>query len=1064
MASPPPSSPSADQQNLHQGKGKAVVPPTGSALFLSFHGKPFDISYITRPLTLTGDSSVRHCVYIITTNLRNHHDSDIDHFGTLSDLFVKQNGYQALISSAGFIRKICERLQPRADTPVVVRTAVYMCRENGWEHIPTLGDQIRKYRQIYANNKDNWFIAWYFHFPEGTQIQPLPRPMTQNPSPSVEEGRNDSTNAQRRQSVGSLLQKSSGAASNETVWPSFPWEYKPLPSLPKLPSQPPQPSRPNRVPSHRIETSTKPGLAQKVSSIPRFIARTMSSPIATNPHKIDAPKMLTRLVDSSERPTVLNELADELKSGGLDDLNSLLPVTKAPSQSQWRGCCELLPHLDADQLASDPRARSIGFLNTRLSVAPFQFYSAFQLLQSGGGYLAHDMGLGKTHCVLTAVVLKALIAGSKKRCEEYWAMQGTRSRPEATRHLPKSAKVNPEYNVVCPSQRFGDVQCWCVPGGITRQLGEALVPGASMISVPSDLMSDWVKALLEADFKQSTYNFVVVGGNEVPPHLRQDLSLLMLKFKMSASAPAGTVRVCDSFDLNWHNRTTLEAVGSTIFITSHHNSAMSDTFVYRAKDLGIPVNRGPVFEAGNVYGAAVGLHFIDEAHMPGAWTTTHYPMLMARRHKHISNCDVWFVTGTPFPKERFHEVRGQVALLDPELTTHLERLNQRHQDALYKRSPDKIYKAIRDFQVLFSDNIVLRYLDTTLFFDLPITGVQNVEPLIISRRTPSSIIPIKGAKGASISRKEIQKLMDRLQKLLPTHLPYVERLESKKPVADVLYFVSLFPAAASFIHKHKLAIDDEAIRNDIKALEDRKKVTELALVEKYWERFAKDSPKVQYLREEIDRINNDSRRRPGVIQTRLRKCVILTPTLATAVFLFAWFANNNNLRVRNVHPVFYHRDLSRRDKMQIRDTFKEKTMLPAQKVFTNYFIACAEDAGTGLNLQTANYQILTSPLSRATNQAQAFRRTNRSGQDLPLVHKLLVLEDSPIDRINLVGQARRQFESNPFDVLSNGGMVKLNEHKSPASSDSSQEDLAVTTGTRPIVGAQDSDDEAYGTN
>lgn len=1041
-------------------KGKAVVPPSGNGHFLSFHGKAISIDFIPRPRGGPGD--FQNCVYVITSNLSDHHNSHYEYHGSLHDLWtMREKGYYALLSAEGFKKMVCGRLHVADCDVASVRTAVRMSPRSGWQSIDSLSEQVYKYKDVYLDDKQqHWFIAWYFHFPEGTKVAGSRGPYRESMKayrvhlqdhrhrhhdqivPAIHEG-----------PVSFRRDSSSGAASDETVWPSFPFQLKPLP--PRLQdAEQGAMSRQTSSSRRRRGSSSNKGenLAPKVSKIPKFIAKSLSSPTSTT--NTTPPTRLLTKPEASERRTILTQLAFELKDGGINDLNGLLPVTKSPSPHQWRVCCQLLPHLDPDQLAAHPQARAIGLLGSKLAVSAFQLWTAYQILLGGSGFLAHGMGLGKTHCVLAAVALKALIAGSKKRCEEFWAMQSTRSRSQVPRHLPKHAMANAGSNLACLSQRPGDVQCWCVPGGVTRQLGESLVPGASVISVPSDLMSDWVSALVQADFKPSCYNFVVLGGSEVPPHLRQDLSFLMVKFKMSASTLATQATVKTAFDLAWTSRTSLEAAGTYVFLTSHYNPMLNDTFRYRARDLGMLPNVGPKFETGSVYGAPIGLHFIDEAHLPGVWTPTHYPMVMARRHKHIVGCDVWFVSGTPFPKDSLCEVRAQVALLNPELTPVLERLNERYKDARYKLSPNKIHRFIRDFQTLFNHNLVLRFLDTTLFFDRPITGVQNVEPQIISRCiNPSSVLPLMGHKmGGRVSRKQVQRLVHRLQTLLPPHLPYVERLERKKQVADALYFISLFPAAASFLNKHdNLAIHDEAIRESIKTLDDRRHVAELPIVQEYWERFCKDSPKIQFIREEMDRVGADVSVRPGGKAgdgSYRKKCVILTPTLATAVFLHAWFVNNDKqFHVHGINPVMYHRDLSKRDKMLIRDIFNQTT--PA-RYYKNYFIACIEDAGTGLNLQAANYQILTSPLPRASDQAQAFRRTNRTGQYLPLVHKVLVLEDNPIDRINLVDQARRRFKSDPFDVLSRGGTVELWPVTSPAS-ESSQEDLALVAGVRPVL-------------
>lgn len=79
-------------------------------------------------------------------------------------------------------------------------------------------------------------------------------------------------------------------------------------------------------------------------------------------------------------------------------------------------------------------------------------------------------------------------------------------------------------------------------------------------------------------------------------------------------------------------------------------------------------------------------------------------------------------------------------------------------------------------------------------------------------------------------------------------------------------------------------------------------------------------------------------------------------------------------------------------------------------------IGSFDTIGTGANLQRANYQILTSPLPRTREVSQAFGRTNRTGQKLPVVHKILVLEENPVDRANLCMINSRDIQSNPYNM------------------------------------------------
>lgn len=89
------------------------------------------------------------------------------------------------------------------------------------------------------------------------------------------------------------------------------------------------------------------------------------------------------------------------------------------------------------------------------------------------------------------------------------------------------------------------------------------------------------------------------------------------------------------------------------------------------------------------------------------------------------------------------------------------------------------------------------------------------------------------------------------------------------------------------------------------------------------------------------------------------------------------------------------------------------------------FIAPANVAAAGLNLQVANRLILTSPLINKSDEKQALARVNRSGQLLKVDLQIMVAEDSTIDRIILAHRARQPITSDPFNL---DGDIEVRSH------------------------------------
>lgn len=326
------------------------------------------------------------------------------------------------------------------------------------------------------------------------------------------------------------------------------------------------------------------------------------------------PERLLKLdgIFSEKQPHILSRLGPRLGVAGIYNLDEGLLDTPSPSVDEWRACCSIFPDLNPDELAKDVRARSIPILRSTLRMTPPQFYSAVEILRRPAGFLAHDMGIGKTHTVLLAVALRVLILNSKRVCEQAWS-SGSKGQ-----HLNRN--IQPQQGQRCPSQtkRPGDVLCYCVPGGLTREIGRR-TRGMSLIQVPANARTEWINAIAQAKFSKVTYDFVVVSqSSDVPAELRRGREFYKVfesNWKLNPTLKPGVQISPDDFDaadyFDWQIGAKFGYLESYVFVVGHTDSKWYDTFKMTIK--GWP---------GQVYAAPVGLSFIDEAHTPDLWAAS----------------------------------------------------------------------------------------------------------------------------------------------------------------------------------------------------------------------------------------------------------------------------------------------------------------------------------------------------------------------------------------------------------------------------------------------------------
>lgn len=323
---------------------------------------------------------------------------------------------------------------------------------------------------------------------------------------------------------------------------------------------------------------------------------------------------------------------------------------------------------------------------------------------------------------------------------------------------------------------------------------------------------------------------------------------------------------------------------------------------------------------------------------------------------------------------------------------------------------------ILELRSVFDPSIILRFRHSTRFLGQHISNVLTTQPELVL------------VKPSWRSKSQMQRLAVRAEARVARGYPPAQALELNQGASvarDELYFVSLFPAAAGLINDGIMNVDDRVTRKQIVALEDRKQVASLPIVQDYLSRVITGGPKLKSILNEISNMNEADRQdRPPLSKlprdkaqptyakdtSRMRKMVIVTPNLTTAVFLFIYLRQPQFTVQYNPNPALLHKDLSVATRSAIIKDFSKEIGGP------RILIGPFDTIGTATNLQRANYQILTSPLPRMREVAQAFRRTNRTGQVLEVHHKILVLEDNPADVANLCMLAQCDIKSNIYDL------------------------------------------------
>ncbi|CAK7270506.1 hypothetical protein SEPCBS57363_004135 [Sporothrix epigloea] len=768
-------------------------------------------------------------------------------------------------------------------------------------------------------------------------------------------------------------------------------------------------------------------------------------------------------------PSILQTLDTNAARGDAveGDLHALLPEAQSPEEEAWRQCCQLL--CIKPEAHKDAQVRSVKIPGTdNMWVKPSQLWTAYWMLTSRtdrglcGGILADVMGTGKTYVCLVVCLLRALIGYNRAEVEREWELRAHEAKKGAgsdgnaapKQHHPPSASSN--EHIPCPCGNAMGIECYGNPGGVTRRIADGLSRGASLILAPQTVLDNWVKTVKHIRLQHKYFEPVVFGGKLAS----EDVAMVpapRLKQKLQMSVcPQPHVSRDGLFPQSWQPDVMDVVYGYKpsiakdayperfIFLATHMPEKLTELF-----QLPVPLRRkagAGARERKTVYGCPIGIQLVDEFHKAKDEVTT-----LALQHKHVQSSgesgrddfDFWAITGTPMPAK----------LTDLETATDiLQRLPQ-WDDASSAHHGSRL-TALRDLQVayekavaadgtpqqavefreraerFFQGGMVKRHTESSLFFGQRIFNLQDVTPRVVVHNTPESLRDNVSRVVARIAVK-LRESMTTSPISNSIHWEQAVRSSSLFNHMMNLEILATFPGAARLMLADPPELDFSlaAIRAEIRKAKDRD-VTQVKLFQKHCDTVIEGSPHLQAILETIDGMGRDKQKRRTLptpvaaivsgnsvlakkkLDLSVKKLVILCPRMGEAVFVYLAL---RKLRP-DVHPVFLHADLKLSERAALLHDFNRlDAPTPAGINHTaRVLVGTFRDAGTGNDLTVANYQILTGPLRLRSQQDQAFGRTNREGQTLRLHHRLLVTEDSPVDRIVMVTQAGRHISSDPF--------------------------------------------------
>ncbi len=604
-----------------------------------------------------------------------------------------------------------------------------------------------------------------------------------------------------------------------------------------------------------------------------------------------------------------------------------------------------------------------------------------------------------------------------------------------------SPQIPGSQDAPCKCENAMGIECYANPAGVTRRITGMLVRGPALIQVPAGVIEEWKKALAGGGLSATFYRPVVFHtkvpvGMKPPPNLKSHLKTTVT-YSADSSRFASSFHPALSFAFVPGGNRHGSQPERFIMLTTHESTRVKAAFQMTLAD------------SSTAYGCPVGLHVVDEFHAPESRLESSAPLALARQHRQIRDGDVdfWAVTGTPFPTGSLADVWTAMAMLQRpewvELHRHsgrtvakLNELVAEHEAAVSPQATAAQQESFRQLaRGFFSRDLVIRNVEDTTFFGRVITCMDPAHrPEALTVFTPrrfAADVQAVSRQAQACLKAMLGARQDNNMDPGPDDLQRAVRSACAYAALEPLQVLSTFPGAARLMLSGKMRFDRQALRQAIQApprdgTRRSRHVGEVALFHAVLDDVVEDSPKldlllmlISYMLESDTEVRAEPQHKPSSYRSPfarppdpgMKKMVIMTPSLAEAVFLYLAILKKKPAGGR-ARPVLFHANLKASEKELILKDWENLTSTARHRVF----IACFADAGTGLNLQAASFQVLTGPLRSRSQELQAFRRTNRDGQQLSLTHYLLADEDNPHDRLMMAIQANHTVVSDPFTI------------------------------------------------
>ncbi|RKU47659.1 hypothetical protein DL546_008956 [Coniochaeta pulveracea] len=553
--------------------------------------------------------------------------------------------------------------------------------------------------------------------------------------------------------------------------------------------------------------------------------------------------------------------------------------------------------------------------------------------------------------------------------------------------------------------------------------------GVSLIQVPSGVIEEWKKVMSEGKlnrkyFEPCVFHTSVPRDLQPPPNFQKRFELKFAPFKKDYPEKY----VAGLYDFSITHKIAddpSKAPERFIILTTHAADKLTKAFEYTAN-----VVIGGKRQRVGIYGLPVACHMVDEFH---AVRGMKGPVVeMARGHIVKNGCDFWSVTGTPLQfnltdLESTVDLLQRIAWQDKnhvnfcKTVDSLQVLHEAYLKAVAADASPAMVDEFNDMARGFFDGLIMRHTMESRFFDKKITTIKEVQTEKVSLFS-DDYAQYKG---------DIQEIADQVKEkivgLTGAGNGYEQVVRSLKTYNELaaLQLLSAFPAAAQAIKSGDLRCDQISLRKMIAAKEneDNRDPAKMPAFIALTSDIIKDSPLLDRIWYHFQNMETDRNSRPlkdtaGNLlpwsqrdDRKLKKMVIITPTLAESIFVYLALRRrlqeaNNTSRV-----VLLHADMKSSAKQAMTTDFQNLTPRSARILVTPFDVG-----GTGINLQTANYTILTGPLRTKELEKQAFARTNREGQYLRLHQWLFLDDDNPAHRLICARQAGRKVKGDPFDL------------------------------------------------